>query len=82
MARFNTKAAKVQPTSRVTSTGRVLRTYEGGRGHERDARSELFLLAISNMVSRQTFYESGADRDDRFAKLVRELAVADPSWTA
>ena len=44
MARFNTKAAKAQPTSRVTSTGRVLRTYEGGRGRERDERSELFLL--------------------------------------
>ncbi|MFF3466348.1 TROVE domain-containing protein [Streptomyces sp. NPDC002619] len=82
MARFNTRAAKAQPVSRVTSTGRVLRTYEGGRGHERDARSELFLLAVSNFVSQQTFYESGADRDDRFAKLVRELAVADPSWTA
>jgi hypothetical protein len=82
MARFNTRAAKAQPVSRVTSTGRVLRTYEGGRGHERGARSELFLLAVSNFVSQQTFYESGADRDDRFAKLVRELAVADPSWTA
>ncbi|MFE9094971.1 TROVE domain-containing protein [Streptomyces sp. NPDC007264] len=82
MARFNTKAAKAQPTSRITSTGRVLRTYEGGRGHERDARSELFLLAVSHFVSQQTFYESGADRDDRFARLVRELAVADPSWTA
>ncbi|UXY26821.1 TROVE domain-containing protein [Streptomyces sp. HUAS TT20] len=82
MARFNTKAAKAQPTSRVTSTGRVLRTYEGGRGHERDARSELFLLAVANFVSQQTFYESGADRDDRFAALVRKLAVTDPSWTA
>ncbi|MFJ8359467.1 TROVE domain-containing protein [Streptomyces sp. NPDC093984] len=82
MARFNTRAAKAQPTSRVTSTGRVLRTYQGGRGRERDARSELFLLSVSNFVSQQTFYESGADRDDRFAKLVRELAVTDPSWTA
>ncbi|MER6128917.1 TROVE domain-containing protein [Streptomyces sp. NPDC001795] len=82
MARFNTKAAKAQTTSRVTSTGRVLRTYEGGRGRERDARSELFLLSVSNFVSQQTFYETGGDRDDRFAQLVRELAVADPSWTA
>lgn len=82
MARFNTKAAKAQPTSRVTSTGRVLRTYEGGRGRERDARSELFLLAVANFVSQQTFYETGAARDDRFATLVRELAVTDPSWTA
>ncbi|MEV2217687.1 TROVE domain-containing protein [Streptomyces sp. NPDC050997] len=82
MARFNTKAAKAQPTSRVTSTGRVLRTYEGGRGRERDARSELFLLSVANFVSQQTFYETGADRDDRFAKLVRRLAVEDPAWTA
>ncbi|MEV0177269.1 TROVE domain-containing protein [Streptomyces sp. NPDC050803] len=82
MARFNSKAARAQPTSRVTSTGRILRTYEGGRGHERDARSELFLLAVANFVSQDTFYESGADRDDRFARLVRELAVTDPAWTA
>ncbi|MGW6475652.1 TROVE domain-containing protein [Streptomyces nigra] len=82
MARFNTRAAKAQPTSRVTSTGRVLRTFEGGRGRERDARSELFLLAVANFVSQKTFYESGADRDDRFAVLVRELAVSDSEWTA
>ncbi|MFI9725402.1 TROVE domain-containing protein [Streptomyces sp. NPDC052092] len=82
MARFNTRAAGPQPTSRVTSTGRVLRTYQGGRGRERDARSELFLLAVSNFVTQQTFYESGDARDDRFAKLVRELAVSDPDWTA
>ncbi len=85
MSRFNIRnirTAKSQPTSRVTSTGRVLRTYEGGRGRERDARSELFLLAVANFVSQQTFYESGEDRDDRFRKLVRELAVSDPEWTA
>ncbi|MEV7689958.1 TROVE domain-containing protein [Streptomyces bungoensis] len=82
MARFNTRTAKARPVSAVTSTGRILRTYEGGRGRERDARSELFLLAVSNFVSQQTFYESGADRDDRFTGLVRDLAVTDPSWTA
>ncbi|MEU0202822.1 MULTISPECIES: TROVE domain-containing protein [unclassified Streptomyces] len=82
MARFNGKAARARPTSWVTSTGRPLRTYEGGRGRERDARSELFLLAVSNFVAQKTLYESGADRDDRFAKLVRELAVTDPEWTA
>ncbi|AZP16904.1 TROVE domain-containing protein [Streptomyces aquilus] len=82
MSRFNRKTARAQPTSRVTSTGRVLRTFQGGRGRERDARSELFLLAVANFVSQQTFYETGADRDDRFATLVRELAVTDPEWTA
>ncbi|MFI9830469.1 TROVE domain-containing protein [Streptomyces sp. NPDC051913] len=81
MSRFNKRAAKAQPTSRVTSTGRILRTFQGGRGRERDPRSELFLLAVSHFVA-DTFYETGADRDDRFAKLVRELAVTDPEWTA
>ncbi|MEU5121793.1 TROVE domain-containing protein [Streptomyces asoensis] len=82
MARFNIRARKPRPVSPVTTTGRVLRTHQGGRGHERDTRSELFLLAIANFVSQQTFYESGADRDDRFTRLVRELAVSDPTWTA
>ncbi|MFE6334121.1 TROVE domain-containing protein [Streptomyces sp. NPDC057798] len=82
MSRFNIRRAKAQPVSRVTSTGRVLRTYEGGRGRERDARSELFLLAVANFVAQKTFYESGADRDERFRTLVRELAVTDPEWTA
>ncbi|MFF9282300.1 TROVE domain-containing protein [Streptomyces griseosporeus] len=82
MARFNTRTAKAQPASPVTTTGRVLRTHEGGRGRERDPRSELFLLAVSHLVSQQTFYESGTARDQRFVNLVRELAVADPSWTA
>ncbi|WP_338683067.1 TROVE domain-containing protein [Streptomyces acidiscabies] len=82
MARFNTRATKARTTSPVTTTGRTLRTGEGGHGHERDARSELFLLAVANFVSENTFYESGADRDNRFVTLVRQLAVTDPEWTA
>ncbi|MFF1544454.1 TROVE domain-containing protein [Streptomyces sp. NPDC058291] len=82
MVRFNVRARKALPTSPVRTTGRSLRTHQGGRGHERDARSELFLLAVANLVSQQTFYETGAARDDRFAHLVRELAVSDPTWTA
>ncbi|WP_415954195.1 TROVE domain-containing protein [Streptomyces sp. KLOTTS4A1] len=82
MARFNIRSIRASSLSRVTSTGRTLRTFEGGSGFEREARSELFLLAVANLVSQRTFYESGADRDERFARLVRELAVEDPGWTA
>ncbi|MEV7524100.1 TROVE domain-containing protein [Streptomyces sp. NPDC091371] len=84
MARFNLrrpKAAPVAPASPVRST-RGARTREGGPGYERDPRSELFLLAVANFVTQRTFYESGGDRDDRFAALVRRLAVEDPAWTA
>ncbi|MFE0177872.1 TROVE domain-containing protein [Streptomyces sp. NPDC059002] len=82
MARFNTKSVRALVTSPVKSAGRISRTHEGGRGQLRDGRSELFLLAVANFVSQQTFYETGASRDDRFAALVRRLAVEDPEWTA
>ncbi|MET9552808.1 TROVE domain-containing protein [Streptomyces sp. NPDC006645] len=82
MARFNNRLFLVRGTSPVRSTGSTTRTHQGGVGHLRDAKSELFLLAVANFVSQQTFYESGDDRDDRFASLVRKLAVEEPSWTA
>ncbi|MEU9144003.1 TROVE domain-containing protein [Streptomyces sp. NPDC048349] len=63
-------------------SGQALRTYEGGPTFVREPREELFLLAVGNFVSQQTFYESGQDRDDRYARLVGQLAVEDPVWTA
>jgi len=82
MSRFNTKNAAASGTSPVTDTGRTTPTFEGGTGYLRDARSELFLLAVSNFVATDTFYEKGGERDDRYTQLVRELAVSDPEWTA
>ncbi|MGW1103483.1 TROVE domain-containing protein [Streptomyces sp. NPDC002540] len=82
MARFNIRAVRSRVTSPVKSSGRTAQTHQGGRGHLRDNRSELFLLAVANFVSQQTFYEDGEQRDDRFAQLVRVLAVGDPEWTA
>ncbi|GLX40348.1 RNA-binding protein [Streptomyces roseochromogenus] len=61
---------------------RRLRTHEGGQGFVREPREELYLLAVGNLVSQRTFYESGQDRDDRYTRLVRDLAVRDPGWTA
>ncbi|MFE4632939.1 TROVE domain-containing protein [Streptomyces sp. NPDC056773] len=57
-------------------------TYEGGPGFVREPREELFLLAVGNFVSQRTFYESGPDRDERYTRLVGELALEDPAWTA
>ncbi len=82
MSRFNTRAARTAATSPVTTTGRRAVTSEGGAGFLRDAKSELFLLAVANTVGQNTFYERGGDRDDRYTGLVRQLAVADPEWTA
>lgn len=58
------------------------RTYEGGAGFSRDPKGELFLLAVTNMVSEKTFYESGKERDERFESLIRQVANDDPDWIA
>lgn len=57
-------------------------THEGGKGFTRDAKSELMLLAVVNMVGERTFYERAGDRDERFARLVRTVAVEDGEWLA
>lgn len=81
MSKFNvagTRAVAHGPIrTDATATGR---THEGGPGFARDAQSELFLLAVSNMVSEDTFYEAAGQRDSRFSTLVREVAVADLDW--
>lgn len=82
MTRFNIRGARPAATSPVATTGERTRTFEGATGHLRDAKSELFLLAITHTVGTDTFYEKADDRDDRFTTLVRRLAVEDPAWTA
>ena len=84
MCKFN--RTKVRPATGsspvVTEPLASGATYEGGAGYARDAKSELFLLAVANMVGEDTFYEQAGDRDERYATLVRAVAVADPDWTA
>ncbi|WP_405488326.1 TROVE domain-containing protein [Streptomyces sp. NBC_00096] len=89
MARFNLRpsrdaapAAPASPVSPVRSSGARRRNHHGSPGFVRDPRSELFLLAVANFVTQRTAYEDGPARDDRFAALVRTLAVEDPEWTA
>nr|WP_236653449.1 TROVE domain-containing protein [Streptacidiphilus melanogenes] len=55
--------------------------HQGGVGYVREPKQELFLLAAANMVGRHSFYEGAGSRDDRYLRLVRELAVTDPAWT-
>ncbi|MET3987462.1 TROVE domain-containing protein [Streptomyces sp. PvR034] len=86
MSRFNRSAPAPAlsgaPHSPVRSTGQVAATALGAVGRLRDARSELFLLAVAHFVTQRTFHEDAGPRDDRYTALVRELAVEDPQWTA
>jgi hypothetical protein len=69
------------PTSPIQTSARSTeRTGQGAPGYTRDAKSELFLLAVTNMVSENTFYEPGKSRDERFVDLVRHVAVTEYAW--
>ncbi|GAA2632192.1 TROVE domain-containing protein [Actinomadura fulvescens] len=83
MAKFNrngTRAATSSPV--VTAQAPAGRTPEGGPGYARDAKSELFLLAVTNLVREDTVYEKARDRDFRYRELVHQVAVADHDWMA
>lgn len=81
MSKFNTATAKPRTTSPVktasTATGH---TALGAPGFARDAKSELYLLAVTNMVGEETFHEAAHDRDKRFEDLVRQVAREDHAW--
>ncbi|MFF5642922.1 TROVE domain-containing protein [[Kitasatospora] papulosa] len=80
MSRFNQRGARPAVSSPVKTTGERTVTHEGGVGYLRDTKSELFLLAVSNFVGTDTFYEAGGQRDDRYTQLIRQVAVIDPDW--
>jgi len=78
MARFNT-VTKTGVTSPVKTVGKTTNA-SGKLAFIRDAKSELFLLAVSNFVGQDTFYESAKNRDDRFSLLCQKVAVEDELW--
>ncbi len=83
MSKFNTASTRPATKSPITTERTPSSvTFEGGDGYARDTKSELFLLAVSNMVGENTFYETGDKRDTRYAALVRKATLADPEWTA
>lgn len=68
--------------SPITTVPGATRTFEGGAALNRDVKSDLFLLAVTNMVGEDTFYESASQRDSRFRDLVHQATIADPDWVA
>jgi hypothetical protein len=79
--KFNRKSTKPHASGPVVTVPGETVTYEGGKAYTHDTKSALLLLAVTNMVGEDTFYESAKDRDDRYSALVRQAAVEDPKWT-
>jgi hypothetical protein len=81
VSKYNRGVTAKTATPVTTVAEPAARTHEGARGYARDAKSELFLLAVAHLGGR-SFYEAEADRDERFTGLVRQVAAQDPAWTA
>lgn len=83
MSKFNSSNVRTRAFSplrtEATASGA---TYEGHPGYERDVKSALFLLAVSNFSGEETFYEAATDRDARFRTLIAQATFEDPKWTA
>lgn len=89
MSKFNkARERQAERALRRPAAGPIRTTYDvpdtltfgGGPGYTRDPKSDLFLLAVVNMVGEDTFYEKAGDRDLRYADLCRTVAVQDPQW--
>jgi len=80
MPKFSGGKTRPNVTSPMRTTGVQGTTYEGGLGFERDAKTELFLLAVTNMVKEDTFYEAASERDKRFKDLAHTVVAEDSAW--
>jgi hypothetical protein len=85
MSKFDRKAKVAGIGATLTSPVRAVRrarTHEGGPAYARDVKGELFLLAVTNMVGEDTFYEAAGERDERFRDLVHAAVAEDADWVA
>jgi hypothetical protein len=83
MAKFSGTRRNPRRTNAIaairTRAARVF-THERGVGYAREPRSDLFLLAATNMIGEDTFYERAGVRDARFVELVHEVTATDPAF--
>lgn len=79
MAKFNSASkTRTGVQSPIKSTTTVARTGNGALGYARTEKSELFLLAVSNFVGQDTFYEKALGAN--LAKLEHSASVPDQPW--
>ena len=82
MAKLSNMYPTTAPPRGPMATVAPARTHEGGAGYTKSLETELFTLAVTNMVGEDTFYETGKARDTRFVGLVTQAAQGNPDWTA
>lgn len=80
MAKFSGSALTASSPKAPIQAVAPTRTFEGGPAWEMDDHGHLFLLAATNMVGEDTFYEKASNRDKRFTDLIAKVTASDPEW--
>lgn len=79
MSKFNQKTARARGGAGIIESTNETVNHKGAESYKRSAKSELFLLGISDFVA-DTFYESADNRQDRINTLVSQIVVEDLEW--
>lgn len=84
MAQFTKRTPVVREQGVVTTASQTpdRLTHQGGAGFTRDAKSELFLTAVTHLHGKGTFYEDADARATRLRTLIEQVAHDDPDWLA
>lgn len=82
MPKFSGAKRRVNQRAPVASSGAIAPTHEWGEGFLRTPEGELFLLAVTNMVGEDTFYEDATARDKRYVELIHDVTASNPEFIA
>lgn len=86
MAKFSNRSIRtalgLAPTATTPGTDGSTRAHEGDAARALTTKTELFTLALTNLVGEPTFYEQATNRDRRFADLVHAVTAEDPDGVA
>lgn len=74
MATFNKAGARARTVSQVTSDGPAT-TALGASGFSRSPLSDLYLLSVSNLVTKEMFHEGEDPRNERYVELLKQVAL-------
>lgn len=80
MAKFANQPTSVQSAIKTRSQTPDTLTHEGAPAYTREPKGELFVTALTSLISEDTFYEGSKQRDLRLIALVSQVIKDDPEW--
>lgn len=81
MSKFSGNPIVAVPSAVKVTTGVPSTiTHEGADAYSRDPKGELFVTALTSLVSEDKFYETARKADNRLVGLIHQVTATDPDW--